>query len=194
MIRGLRGILVGKQPGFVLIDVQGVTFQVFTSQTTLDDLGSLGEVVSLWTHLRVREDELALYGFATEQELVLFEHLLTIGGVGPKAALSILSLGTPDFIADLIAREAVDQLSRAPGVGRKTASRIILELRGKLPAFVPSERGPSVPIDHDVVDALMALGYSAAEAREAASHLDPEAASTTEERVVAALRWLARLH
>ncbi|MBX6753319.1 MAG: Holliday junction branch migration protein RuvA [Thermorudis peleae] len=194
MIRGLRGILVGKQPGFVLIDVQGVTFQVFTSQTTLDDLGSLGEVVSLWTHLRVREDELALYGFATEQELVLFEHLLTIGGVGPKAALSILSLGTPDFIADLIAREAVDQLSRAPGVGRKTASRIILELRGKLPAFVPSEREPSVPIDQDVVDALMALGYSAAEAREAASHLDPEAASTTEERVVAALRWLARLH
>ena len=194
MIRGLRGILVGKQPGFVLIDVQGVTFQVFTSQTTLDDLGSLGAVVSLWTHLRVREDELTLYGFATEQELVLFEHLLTIGGVGPKAALSILSLGTPDFIADLIAREAVDQLSRAPGVGRKTASRIILELRGKLPAFVPSEREPSVPIDQDVVDALMALGYSAAEAREAASHLDPEAASTTEERVVAALRWLARLH
>jgi len=194
MIRGLRGILVGKQPGFVLIDVQGVTFQVFTSQTTLDELGSLGAVVSLWTHLRVREDELALYGFATEQELVLFEHLLTIGGVGPKVALSILSLGTPDFIADLIAREAVDQLSRAPGVGRKTASRIILELRGKLPAFVPSERGPSGPIDQDVVDALMALGYSAAEAREAASHLDPETASTTEERVVAALRWLARLH
>jgi Holliday junction DNA helicase RuvA len=178
----------------VLIDVQGVTFPVFTSQTTLDELGSLGAVVSLWTHLRVREDELALYGFATEQELVLFEHLLTIGGVGPKVALSILSLGTPDFIADLIAREAVDQLSRAPGVGRKTASRIILELRGKLPAFVPSERGPRVPIDQDVVDALMALGYSAAEAREAASHLDPETASTTEERVVAALRWLARLH
>ena len=192
MIRGIRGRLVAKQPGAVLVDLHGLILRVYTSQTTLADLGQPGEEVELVTHLRVREDELALYGFATAAELELFELLIGVSGVGPRAALALLSIARPDELGQMIAAEDVERLSRAPGIGRKTAGRIVLELRGKLPALAPvGERAEMAP-DREVIEALMALGYSAAEAREAAARVNPAEAPTLEERVLAALRLLAR--
>lgn len=192
MIRGIRGRLVAKQPGAVLVDLHGLILRVYTSQTTLADLGQPGEEVELVTHLRVREDELALYGFASAAELELFELLIGVSGVGPRAALALLSIARPDELSQIIAAEDVERLSRAPGIGRKTAGRIVLELRGKLPALAPvGERAETAP-DREVIEALMALGYSAAEAREAAARVSPAEAPTLEERVLAALRLLAR--
>ncbi|MCM8748244.1 Holliday junction branch migration protein RuvA [Thermomicrobiaceae bacterium CFH 74404] len=192
MIRGVRGRLVAKQPGAVLVDLHGFILRLYTSQTTLADLGQPGEEVELVTHLRVREDELALYGFASAAELELFELLIGVSGVGPRAALALLSIARPDELSQIIAAEDVDRLSRAPGIGRKTASRIVLELRGKLPALAPSGERAEMAPDREVVEALMALGYSATEAREAASRVSPAEAPTLEERVLAALRLLAR--
>ena len=192
MIRGIRGRLVAKQPGAVLVDLHGLILRVYTSQTTLADLGQPGEEVELVTYLRVREDELALYGFVSAAELELFELLIGVSGVGPRAALALLSIARPDELSQIIAAEDVDRLSRAPGIGRKTASRIVLELRGKLPALAPSGERAEMAPDREVVEALMALGYSATEAREAASRVSPAEAPTLEERVLAALRLLAR--
>ncbi|MFN3337841.1 MAG: Holliday junction branch migration protein RuvA, partial [Thermomicrobium sp.] len=167
MIRGLRGTLVRKRPGEVLVDVQGVIFRVQTSATTLQELGDPGEPISLVTHLMVREEELALYGFATETELELFLSLLGVSGVGPRGALSVLSLAPPERIAEWIREEQVEQLARAPGVGRKTASRIVLELRGRLPSLVPT--GEVEELDRELLAALQALGYTTHEARMAAA-------------------------
>lgn len=189
MIRGLRGTVVSKRPGEVLVDVQGVIFRVQTSATTLQELGDPGEPISLVTHLMVREEELALYGFATETELELFLSLLGVSGVGPRGALSVLSLAPPERIAEWIREEQVDQLARAPGVGRKTASRIVLELRGRLPSLVPSSGVDE--LDRELLAALQALGYTAQEARMAAAQPDVRAAETLEQRILAALRHLA---
>lgn len=189
MIRGLRGTLVSKRPGEVLVDVQGVIFRVQTSATTLQELGDPGEPISLVTHLMVREEEPALYGFATETELELFLSLLGVSGVGPRGALSVLSLAPPERIAEWIRKEQVDQLARAPGVGRKTASRIVLELRGRLPSLVPSSGVDE--LDRELLAALQALGYTAQEARMAAAQPDVRAAETLEQRILAALRHLA---
>ncbi|MCM8747134.1 Holliday junction branch migration protein RuvA [Thermomicrobium sp. CFH 73360] len=189
MIRGLRGTLVSKRPGELLVDVQGVIFRVQTSATTLQELGDPGECISLLTHLMVREEELALYGFATETELELFLSLLGVSGVGPRGALSVLSLAPPERIAEWIREEQVEQLARAPGVGRKTASRIVLELRGRLPSPVPSSGVDE--LDRELLAALQALGYTAQEARMAAVQPDVRAAETLEQRILAALRHLA---
>ena len=189
MIRGVRGTLVAKRSGEVLVDVQGVTFRVQTSATTLQELGEPGDLVSLVTHLIVREDELALYGFATEAELELFLSLLAVSGVGPRGALSLLSLAAPDRLTEWIRGERIEELARAPGIGKKTASRIVLELRGRLPALTEVQAGE--PIDQELVTALQALGYTAQEARHAATHPEVRRAPSLEERIVAALRQLA---
>jgi len=189
VIRGVRGTLVAKRSGEVLVDVQGVTFRVQTSATTLQELGEPGDLVSLVTHLIVREDELALYGFATEAELELFLSLLAVSGVGPRGALSLLSLAAPDRLTEWIRGERIEELARAPGIGKKTASRIVLELRGRLPALTEVQAGE--PIDQELVAALHALGYTAQEARHAATHPEVRRAPSLEERIVAALRQLA---
>ncbi len=188
MIRGLRGILVTKRPGELLVEVQGVVFRVWTSMTTWQEVGESGSIVSLFTQLIVREDELALYGFATEAELDLFLSLLSVSGVGPRAALSLLSLARSDQIVEWIQHERVDMLARAPGIGRKTASRIVLELRGKLPALEAPT--PAGELDRELIAALQSLGFTLQEARSVATHPDVLAAATLEERIVAALRHL----
>jgi Holliday junction DNA helicase RuvA len=185
----VRGTLVAKRSGEVLVDVQGVIFRVQTSATTLQELGEPGDLVSLVTHLIVREDELALYGFATEAELELFLSLLAVSGVGPRGALNLLSLAAPDRLTEWIRGERIEELARAPGIGKKTASRIVLELRGRLPALTEVQAGE--PIDQELVAALQALGYTAQEARQAATHPEVRRASSLEERIVAALRQLA---
>jgi Holliday junction DNA helicase RuvA len=192
MISGLIGRLDAKLADAVLVDVGGVIYRVGTSKTTLNEIGDVGETVRLSTHLFVREDQLTLYGFATPDELRLFETLITVTGVGPRMACAILSYFAPDRLHEAIAQENVELLATVPGVGKKTAARLIVELRGKLPTVAgvsPLTGG----IDADVVEALRALGYTTAEAHSATARTKATAGSTVEERVFAALRELAEV-
>jgi Holliday junction DNA helicase RuvA len=192
MIAGLKGIVHGVTGDAVLVDVQGVIYRVMTSGQTLADAGDVGDRISVVTHLVVREDAMVLYGFLTEAELTWFQTLIGVSGVGPRLACAILTKMTPDVLLEAISQERVDLLSTVPGVGKRTASRLVLELRGKLPADIPpSGRVPSSREALEVVEALQALGYSIAEARQAAAQADAEATAPVEERLVAALRNLA---
>ncbi len=192
MISGVRGRIAGKLPGIVLVDLHGLILRVLTSQTTVGNIGDVGDEVELVTRLQVREDQLVLYGFATPDELQLFELLLSVSGVGPKLALSLLSSAPTDDIRAAIAAEDVGLLSRVPGVGKKTASRIILELRGKLPEPVGALNPALASADVEALEALQALSYTAAEARDALSRVERREGQTVEERVFAALQTLAR--
>ncbi len=192
MIAGLRGRIDARTSDALLVDVNGVIYRVSTSATTLGDAGSVGDDIRLHTHLVVREDQMSLYGFVTAEELHLFETLISVSGIGPKLACAVLSKVRPDALAAAIAQENADLLSTVPGVGKKTAARMILELRGKL---VPGDGGITTaapqPTDADVVAALRSLGYTTAEAHGALSRIPSDAGPTVEERVVAALQQLA---
>jgi Holliday junction DNA helicase RuvA len=191
MIAGLRGTLEQLQQDAAHVNVNGVIYHVNSSRTTLSELGATGDDVRLFTHLYVREDQLTLFGFSSTAELRLFETLIGVSGVGPRLALAILSRIRPDALEVAITGENADLLATVPGVGKKTAARLILELRGKL---VPSGTVPGTPVspvDTEVLAALRSLGYTAAEAHGAMSRVSREGESTVEERVVAALRELA---
>jgi len=192
MIAGLRGRIDARTSDALLVDVNGVIYRVSTSATTLGDAGSVGDDIRLHTHLVVREDQMSLYGFVTAEELHLFETLISVSGIGPKLACAVLSKVRPDALAAAIAQENADLLSTVPGVGKKTAARMILELRGKL---VPGDGGITTaapqPTDADVVAALRSLGYTTAEAHGALSRIPSDAGPSVEERVVAALQQLA---
>jgi holliday junction DNA helicase RuvA len=191
VIAGVRGRIEARTPDALLVDVAGVVYRVFTSLATLDDAGAVGDEVRLHTHLFVREDQLTLYGFATAEELRLFETLIGVTGVGPRMACAILGRFRPDALAAAIGSENVALLATVPGVGRKTAARLILELRGKIvPGDVPAAGQPSLA-DAEVLAALRSLGYTAAEAHAAVARLPRDPEMTVEDRVVAALRELA---
>jgi Holliday junction DNA helicase RuvA len=192
MISGLIGRLDAKLPDAVFVDVGGVIYRVGTSTTTINEIGEVGETVRLTTHLFVREDQLTLYGFATPDELRLFETLISVTGVGPRMACAILSHFGADRLHEAIVQENVDLLATVPGVGKKTAARLIVELRGKLPS-VPGLAPLTGGIDADVIEALRALGYTTAEAHSAAARTKSTVDATVEERVVAALRELAEV-
>jgi Holliday junction DNA helicase RuvA len=192
MIAGLKGRIERKLDDAALIDVGGVVYRVNTSAVTLEDIGDAGETARLFTHLYVREDQLTLYGFATQDELRLFETLIGVSGVGPRLALAILSRVRTEVLETAIASENAELLATVPGVGRKTAARLILELRGKL---VPAGAGAVLTTpsraDADVIEALRSLGYTTAEAHGAIIRLPRDPELTVEDRVVAALRELA---
>ncbi|MGH2535500.1 MAG: Holliday junction branch migration protein RuvA [Thermomicrobiales bacterium] len=191
MIAGLAGRLDAKLADALLIDVGGVIYRVGTTSTTVSTVGDIGDEVRVSTHLFVREDQLTLYGFATTDELRLFETLIGVTGVGPRLACAILSHLPPDRLYPTIEQESVDVLSTVPGVGRKTAARLIVELRGKLPSGGAAVSGPISDQDAEAIEALRALGYTASEARAAVVRIKSSAGMTIEERVVAALRELS---
>lgn len=193
MIGTLRGRLEATGDNYVVIDVGGVGYRVHVPTTVLDNLGEPGSSVSLYTHLHVRENELSLYGCATSDELALFEQLLTVSGIGPRAALALLSALSPDTLRLAIARGEVEVLTQVPGIGKRTAERIILDLKGKidLAGLEPEALPALTPIDHEVIAALTTLGYSAAEAKAALRHV-PAEVETLEERITAALRAMGR--
>ncbi len=186
MIAGLRGAIESKRADAVFVDVSGVIYRVGTSTSTLSTIGAVGESIRLYTYLLVREDLLALYGFATQDELELFEALISASGVGPKTACAVLSRFQPDQLREAIHQGNAQLFATVPGIGAKTAARLIVDLKGKLPA--PATGFSGVQADDDVVAALRALGYTAAEAMAAALRADSTAGMTTEERVIAALR------
>ena len=191
MIAGLKGRIERKMDDAALVDVSGVIYQVNTSRVTLDEIGDPGEDVRLFTHLYVREDQLTLFGFASIEELRLFETLIGVSGIGPRLALAVLSRIRPEALELAISGENAELLATVPGVGRKTAARLILELRGKLvPSGAISAGGPSQE-DGEVVAALRSLGYTTAEAHGALGRVPRDPGLSVEDRVVAALRELA---
>jgi holliday junction DNA helicase RuvA len=194
LIIRLRGQLVGKGKDFVVLDVGGVGFKVTVPQRLVRDWDAAGQVVQLHTHLHVRENDLALYGAETEDEMSLFHLLLTVTGVGPKVALSILSEYSPGALRPIIAREDAESLARVPGIGPKTAKKIVFHLRDKMPAeaaLMPGDATHEPAWDADLLAALTSLGYSQPEAREAIAALPPGKIEF-EKRLRLALRYFAK--
>jgi holliday junction DNA helicase RuvA len=177
MIGRLSGVLLEKNPPQILLDVQGVGYEVDVPMSTFYNLPALNEKVVLHTQLIVREDAHLLFGFLTHEERVAFRQLLKISGVGPKLALSVLSgLSIADLAAAVVAKDA-GRLTRIPGVGKKTAERLLLELQGKFSANVAgtTQGATVVSSASDIVNALLGLGYSEKEADWAAKQLPKEA-------------------
>ena len=171
----------------VVVDVGGVGYKVFVPrQPETDD-------VLLHTDHVVREDGQFLFGFVTREELALFEMLTSVSGVGPRAALALLSVSRPADVAAAIASGDAAALARAPGVGKKTAERLIVDLRGKIAKVGDGATGSAAPIDDEAAAALVALGYTASEAAAALRGVPPASAASAEERVRQALRKAARV-
>ena len=188
MIGRLTGKLVAKHPPQVLLDVGGVAYEVDVPMSTFFNLPATGESVTLHTHLLVREDAQVLYGFATLEERAAFRKLIRISGVGARTALAVLSGLSVAELAQAVALQETARLTRVPGIGKKTAERLLLELKGKLADAVPSEtKGGS---GNDVLNALIGLGYSDKEALAAVKGLAPGLAVT--EGIRAALKALAK--
>src|SRR5690348_11276831 len=173
MIALLRGVLVEKHPNQAIVETGGVGYDVTIPVSTYTQLPAEGAEVRLRIHTHVREDALALYGFLTADEKALFEKLISVSGIGPTAAVKILSgLAAPELIR-AIQRGEVERLVRIPGVGKKTAERLVLELRDKLPAISgeepesPSATAPFLPIEQDVLSALLNLGCARPQAETA---------------------------
>ena len=189
MIAGLRGRLAAVEEDAVIVDLHGFLVRALSPGSTLSSLPLIGDEIELSTHLAVREDSLTLYGFGTLAELQLFELLITVNGVGPRAAMNLLSFSDPAGLYQAIADDDTTTLSRAPGIGKVTAGRIILDLKRKLPEdFAPSLGGQPDDRDREALAALEALGYSGGEARSALGSVENRTQMTIEERVVAALR------
>src|SRR5262245_40490060 len=173
MIASIRGTLVEKSPGRAIVDVQGVGYDVQVPLSTFYVLGEAGSAVSLRVHTHVREDVLALYGFATRIEQDLFERLIAINGIGPKLALAVLSGIEPADLVAAIRRHDVARLTAIPGLGKKTAERIGLELKDRLPAAMAGagegvpEGAPEDRLRADLLSALVNLGYQPAPAEKA---------------------------
>ena len=187
MIYHVNGTLEYCEPGFCVIDCSGVGYKLTVSDFTFSSVcGHVGEREKLLTYLQVREDGVELFGFKTNDELSAFKLLITVSGVGPKAAMAILSLLTPDKLSSAIINEDSKAISRASGVGAKTAARVILELKDKISKqyFTPADTSVSAaavqPVSKgkgnlsEALDALIVLGYSRAEAQRALAGIDPK--------------------
>ena len=194
MIVALEGMMESRGLDSAVIKVGPLSLQVHIPGSTLNQLGAVGDKVYLHTHLYLREDNVALYGFASAEELALFQNLISVSGIGPKVALGLLSTLSPEQLASAIVSGNVDLLSQAPGLGKKMAGRIVLELKSKLES---QWEGTTAPVlaqeDADVVAALTNLGYSLKEATQAVSSLPDSRELGLEERVKLALRQLATM-
>jgi Holliday junction DNA helicase RuvA len=164
MIGKLTGILSEKNPPQILVDCHGVGYEVDVPMSTFYNLPATGETVSLLTHFVVREDAQILFGFGTASERATFRQLIKISGVGPRTALSILSGMGVDDLAQAVAHQEAGRLTKVPGIGKKTAERLLLELKGKLGADLGTPVAAANDHQSDILQALVALGYSDKEA------------------------------
>jgi Holliday junction DNA helicase RuvA len=187
MIGYIEGTVTAVRPGFAILSTHGVGYKVFTTRETLAALGSKKEA-ALWTHLAVREDLLDLYGFQNEEELRFFELLLTVSGIGPKSALATLDVAGVETLRSAIASENASYLTKISGIGKKTAEKIVLELRDKIGAS-DEDRARSISGDGEALEAMRALGIPASEAREALRKVPPEIERASD-RLREALRLL----
>jgi Holliday junction DNA helicase RuvA len=191
VIASLKGKLEALGADWAIVDVNGVGFKVYMPTSTLSTIGAKGEEVELHTHLHLREDIVALYGFASPEELGLFQTLISVSRLGPKLALSMLSAMSAEKLAMTIATGNADLLAEIPGVGKKTAHRIILELKEKIGAGWVTPPPELAEENADVLAALTALGYSIREAAPAIAAIPPDPALTLEEKIKLALGYFA---
>ena len=200
MIARLHGRSVSFEDGAVIVDVGGVGYRVHVPVNQLADLGPVGATVTLHTYLHVRENDLELYGAVDTETLALFRLLLSVSGVGPRLALALLAAFDTATLQQAIVGDDIARLIEVPGVGRKTAQRIVLDLRSKLEAagITPGPAGRFAALDvasaddADAVAALMALGYSRGEALRALAVVAPDPDLTVEGRILGALKAMAR--
>jgi len=192
MIVALEGILESRGIDSAVVKVGPLSLQVYIPGSTLSRLGNAGDRVHLHTHLYLREDNVAVYGFASADELMLFQNLISVSGIGPKVALTFLSTFSVEQVASAIISGNVDLLTQVPGIGKKTAGRAVLELKGKLEKGWTGAVTPALAQeDADVVAALTNLGYSLREATQAVASLPNSQERDLEEKVKLALRQLA---
>lgn len=184
MIGRIEGTVSAKRIGFVILSAGGVGYKIAATREAVASF-KLGDTAGLWTHLAVREDSLDLYGFQTEDELHFFELLLTVPGVGPKSALAILDLAPVQSLRTAISQGNTQYLTKVSGVGRKTAEKIVLELREK----VGAAEGTSLQGDEDALEAMRSLGYTLHEARDALRKV-PHQVTEGSDRLRAALKIL----
>ena len=197
MISRLTGILAAKRAPQVLIDCHGVGYEADVSMTTFYQLPEVGQQISIWTHLLIKDDAHSLVGFTTEQERSLFRQLIRINGVGPKMALAILSGIDERQFALCVANNDVAMLTRLPGVGKKTAERLIIEMRDKLDVVVDdvpmASSGGGSSVIGEAIEALQALGYKPADAEKMISRAQQdEAADSASELIRRALQGTVR--
>ena len=190
MIGRLTGILLEKNPPQVLLDVHGVGYEVDVPMSTFYNLPASGEKITLLTHFVVREDGQYLYGFTTESERYAFRQLIKISGIGARMALAVLSGLSVSDLAQAIARQEVGRLIKVPGIGKKTAERLLLELKGKLADALPSAAFAVEDSQHDILNALLALGYNDREAAAAMKPLPP--GISTSDGIRQALKQLSK--
>ncbi len=192
MIATLEGILEYRGNDSIIINVGGIGFRVYVSGFTLGQLGAVEGKVILHTHLQLREDDVSLYGFASGEELALFRNLVSVSGIGPKVALGLLSALNPQQLVMAIASGNTDLICQAPGIGKKTADRLVIELRDKLEKEWKEVALPSAPESADVIAALTGLGYSLTEAARAVSRLSGSEELSLEEKIRMALQQMVR--
>ncbi|OGN88533.1 MAG: Holliday junction DNA helicase RuvA [Chloroflexi bacterium RBG_13_46_9] len=193
MIASLQGIVDAIGTDWMVVNVGGVGFKVSVPTSVLSEGGITGHEIKLFTHLHVREDEMTLYGFAAPEDLRLFDIFLTVSGLGPKTALNMLSAMSSDQLSLAIATASVEMLTSISGIGKKTADRIILELKDKVGAFVTvTPAGRIAQENTDVLSALTSLGYSIAEASRAIAIIPSDKKLSLEERIKLALQYLGK--
>jgi Holliday junction DNA helicase RuvA len=193
MIASLQGIVDAIGAEWMVVNVGGVGFKVSVPTSVLSEGGVTGREIKLFTHLHVREDELTLYGFGEADDLRLFETLLTVSGLGPKTALGMLSAMSAGELSLAIASASVEMLTSIPGIGKKTADRIILELKDKVGALAAASPAARLTQENaDVVSALTSLGYSVQEATRAVAILPSGKKLALEDKIKLALQYLGK--
>ncbi|MDF2866758.1 MAG: ATP-dependent helicase RuvA [Gammaproteobacteria bacterium] len=203
MIGRIQGILVEKQPPHLLVDVAGVGYEIEAPMSTFYQLPELGQTLTLHTHLAVREDAHVLYGFYELRERSLFRQLIKVNGVGPKLALTILSSIDPDQFVHSILENDASQLVRLPGIGKKTAERLIIEMRDRLktwyeggspllPSLTPTDKPSIRNAEQEAISELLALGYKPQEASRAVNQVADKETLACEQIIRSALKNLAK--
>ncbi|MDQ3854870.1 MAG: Holliday junction branch migration protein RuvA [Chloroflexota bacterium] len=194
MIASVRGVIESVAPDRLVVQVGGVGLRVLVPATVVQESGGPGDTVHLLTHLVVREDALTLYGFQTPEQLRLFELLIGVTGIGPGHALNILSLGDPDTVEAAISGGNGDFLSKARGLGKQRAARVVLELKNKVRQIetVDGEPRAAPPDSDEVMAAMLSLGFLAGEAQAAIRSLPADPSLTTSDRIRLALAYFNR--
>ena len=197
MFAYIKGTLEIKSTNYVVVENNGIGYKIYMSLKSIGTIGNVGEKVKVHTHYHVREDDISLYGFTAEEELRMFEILISVSGVGVKSALTMLSDITPTSFAMAVIQDDVNRLTKVPGVGKKTAQRLILELKDKLKSEDLSgevdekDKTKIVEVDNDAITALQVLGYSKKEIEQVLEKIDIKNLST-EEIIKMALKYLSK--
>jgi Holliday junction DNA helicase RuvA len=193
MIASLQGIIDAVSKDSMIVNVNGIGFKLSVPTSVLSELGVVGREIKLYTHMHVREDDLSLYGFGSLDELRLFETLISVSGLGPKTAMGMLSAMSADQLAMAIASGSVEMLTTIPGIGKKTADRLILELKDKVGGvMISTPAGRAAQENADVVAALVSLGYSVVETTHAVNSLPTGKKLSLEEKIKLALQYLGK--